>query len=285
MGKLLPAGSQIQMIVQECFSGSRGSHDDKGNVISYEYSKKIKKNIARSLPQESIASPTRPVMRTAISKRIRYGKKTPGPQPDYLFQIVFDYGEHDANQPGVEEIQTWALRPDPFSSFRAGFEIRTYRLCRRVLVFHEFLELGTGPCLVRSTDFGFDLNPVASFLTATTQTGYVRDKQSGIIKRHLSRSWNLAIGHLLVDQQIRFIGPRVSITCGWLNGSGYRWLDLDSEGLSGMLSEEEAPGSTSEIWETHNRPRRMSRRRTFSDDLRMATSRSWTWLVKVNKCL
>ena len=35
-----------------------------------------------------------------------------------------------------------AMRPgrrnDPFSSYRAGFEVRTYRLCQRVLMFHHF---------------------------------------------------------------------------------------------------------------------------------------------------
>jgi hypothetical protein len=33
-------------------------------------------------------------------------------------------------------------------SNRAGFEIRTYRLCQRVLMFHQFAELGDTPCLV-----------------------------------------------------------------------------------------------------------------------------------------
>ena len=34
------------------------------------------------------------------------------------------------------------IRDDCFSSFRAGFEIRTLRRCRRVLMFHHFAELG-----------------------------------------------------------------------------------------------------------------------------------------------
>ena len=38
----------------------------------------------------------------------------------------------------------WAVRPDPFSSHRAGFEVRTYRRCRRVLMFHHFPDLPTG---------------------------------------------------------------------------------------------------------------------------------------------
>ena len=38
-----------------------------------------------------------------------------------------------------------------------GFEVRTYRLCQRVLMFHHFPDenLGTPDCLVRSTDFTY----------------------------------------------------------------------------------------------------------------------------------
>jgi len=42
-----------------------------------------------------------------------------------------------------ERRRLWDIRPDPFSSCRAGFEVRTYRLCRRTLMFHHFAaELG-----------------------------------------------------------------------------------------------------------------------------------------------
>ena len=48
--------------------------------------------------------------------------------------------------------QAWPVRPDPFSSYRSGFEVRTYRRCRRVLMFHHFpTEANVGDdCLVRS---------------------------------------------------------------------------------------------------------------------------------------
>ena len=69
------------------------------------------------------------------------------------FEVVFDYGEHDPAVPTPEESLTWPCRVDPFSAYRAGFEVRTYRTCRRVLMFHRFTEhLGPGPVLVRSTD-------------------------------------------------------------------------------------------------------------------------------------
>jgi hypothetical protein len=34
------------------------------------------------------------------------------------------------------------MRPDAFSTYRAGFEVRTQRLCRRVLMFHRMDEAG-----------------------------------------------------------------------------------------------------------------------------------------------
>ena len=74
-------------------------------------------------------------------KRIAYGnrtpyfvdeadRRTPAPAPagEFLFEVVLDYGEHDPDAarrhrpaPGRE----WAARPDSFSTYRSGFEIRT----------------------------------------------------------------------------------------------------------------------------------------------------------------
>ena len=42
------------------------------------------------------------------------------------------------------------------SVYRSGFEVRSYRRCRRVLMFHRFAELGQEPCLVQSNEFEYD---------------------------------------------------------------------------------------------------------------------------------
>jgi hypothetical protein len=66
-----------------------------------------------------------------------------------------------ANEPPAVD---WAVRRDPFSTYRSGFEIRTYRLCRRILMFHRFPdELGVLRYLVRSTEFGYDEKPSVAF--------------------------------------------------------------------------------------------------------------------------
>jgi hypothetical protein len=44
---------------------------------------------------------------------------------DWCFQLVIDYGEHDLNTPLPTESQKWNCRFDPFSTYRAAFEVRT----------------------------------------------------------------------------------------------------------------------------------------------------------------
>ena len=79
-------------------------------------------------------------------KRIRYSAATPwfadydspGPAPAlpdrWRHQLVFDYGDHDPDTPAPAPDRPWSLRPDPFSTCRPGFELRSYRRCQRVLV-------------------------------------------------------------------------------------------------------------------------------------------------------
>jgi hypothetical protein len=42
-----------------------------------------------------------------------------------MFEVVFDYGEHDTDAPSPMTPGEWRFRDDPFSSYRAGFEVRT----------------------------------------------------------------------------------------------------------------------------------------------------------------
>ena len=44
---------------------------------------------------------------------------------------TFDYGELDAADPTGTQEQPWLYRPDAFSSYRSGFEVRTCRRCDR----------------------------------------------------------------------------------------------------------------------------------------------------------
>lgn len=68
------------------------------------------------------------------------------------FELVLDYGERPCgldDTPGYAEETPWPPRSDPHSSFGFGFELGCLRLCRQLLMFHRFPELGEAPVLVQ----------------------------------------------------------------------------------------------------------------------------------------
>src|SRR5439155_1655445 len=77
-------------------------------------------------------------------KWIKYGNRISvlvnPPEQEWMFEVVFDYGEHDELNPVPMENGDWLVRHDPFSTYCSGFEIRTYRLCQCILMFHHFPE-------------------------------------------------------------------------------------------------------------------------------------------------
>jgi RHS repeat-associated protein len=248
------------------------SHDDKGNAVVYEYVPEDSTGIELSQAHESNRSDK---IRSAnrYLKRIKYGNRTSWllqqpdaslPDParpdlsgiDWLFEVVFDYGEgHYTPLPPDpeggrharvvrERPSAWPVRRDPFSSHRAGFEVRTYRLCRRVLMFHHFPdELGIDDYLVRSTEFTYREDLVASFITEITQSGYVHEGGGTYLRRSLPP---LELGYSRVPSPEELAAQPVhdvdaesveNLPYG-LDGGRYQWVDLDGEGLSGILTEQ-----------------------------------------------
>ena len=213
------------------------SYDDKGNVILYEYKKENHDNIKCSLHEKNRLAHNKSCANKYL-KRIYYGNTVPYERNNWLFEVVFDYGEHDLVIPEVDEVQSWPLRPDAFSSYRAGFEIRTYRLCRRVLMFHHFTELGDAPCLVRSTDFGYEENPVTTYLVSITQSGYIRTDEGTYQKKSLP-PLEFEYTKPEIEDTVCFLDAESleNLPMG-LDGSQYQWVDLDGEGISGILTEQ-----------------------------------------------
>jgi RHS repeat-associated protein len=262
------------------------SHDDKGNAVVYRYVAENGDGVDPAQANE------RNRVRTAnrYLKSIQYGNRTSLlVQPDlsameWLFEVVFDYDEDHyeevALDPSLLEAAQhrlvlasispglpWTVRPDPFSSYRAGFEVRTYRRCRRLLTFHRFAELGSEPTLVRSTDFAYaDLDysqPVtieaelacpgstrfASLLRAVVQSGFVRDDSRPVVQRGVLEFFTYRKKSLpplefeyskaIVQDDVRELdaGSLENLPAG-LDGATYQWIDLDGEGVSGMLTEQ-----------------------------------------------
>lgn len=221
------------------------SYDDKGNVITYDYKAEDSTNVDLLLAQERNRTDlTRSAKR--YIKRIHYGNRTPCPadehfaqSTDMCFEIVFDYGEHDLAAPTPREDTTWPARPDAFSTYRAGFEVRTYRLCRRVLMFHNFPDEPIGlDYLVHSTDFTYHESPVASFIRSITQSGYSRRQDNTCQKKSLP-SLEFTYSQVHIDETIRTINPESVENLPYgVDGKHYQWVDLDGEGLAGILTEQ-----------------------------------------------
>jgi RHS repeat-associated protein len=230
------------------------SYDNKGNAIVYRYKPEDSTGVDSGTAHERNRSDeTRSANR--YIKRIQYTNRTPRNagenlmlRTDWLFEVVFDYGEHDRQRPTPGDSGDWLCRHDPFSSYRAGFELRTYRLCQRVLMFHHFPrqpDVGRD-CLVRSTDFAYRSNrgqpedvrrghPIASFIAAVTQTGYRRDG-GGYLKRSLP-PLEFEYSEATIHDELQEVDPKsVENLPEGVDGTQYQWADLDGEGLQGVLT-------------------------------------------------
>jgi RHS repeat-associated protein len=225
------------------------SFDDRGNAVSYEY----KAEDASGVPHAAHEA-NRAVSANRYLKRVRYGNGAPylpsgadiAELPtDWCFELVLDYGEHDLDTPTPQEVTTWQCRPDPFSSYRAGFEVRTYRMCRRLLMFHRFAELGDRRVLVRSTDLSYETRdapgdpalPLLTLLASVTQTGWVASTGGGYETASLP-PLQFTYSPLAIDEQQHTLEEASAQNfTGAFNEGRERWIDLDGEGLQGVLSE------------------------------------------------
>ena len=226
------------------------TYDDKGNAIRYEYKSEDSAGISLAKVHERNRTPESRSTNRYL-KRIQYGNQTPRKLDEnlaWMFEVVFDYGEHDHTNPQPNDSGVWTVRNDPFSFYRAGFEVRTYRLCQRVLMFHNFPEEESvgKDCLVRSTDFTYcyeenltDVrNPIYSLLLSVKQTGYKRNQSGGYIQKSLP-PLEFTYSEAHIDERVREVDRESleNLPQG-LDGTRYQWVDLDGEGLSGILSEQ-----------------------------------------------
>ena len=265
------------------------SYDDKGNAIVYEYKAENSDSVDLSQVHEKNRSDSSRSGNRYL-KCIKYGNRVSRlaqpdlTQADWMFEVVFDYDEDhyeelplDSSRPEAEQHRfvhasaspgrRWAIRPEPFSTYRAGFEVRTYRRCHRVLMFHRFAELGSEPYLVRSTefeyaDFDYSRPPTveaelahpgstrfASFIRAIAHSGFVRADTQAVLERngvkyvtYLKKSLpplEFEYSKASIQDDIRELdaGSLENLPVG-LDGATYQWVDLDGEGVSGILTEQ-----------------------------------------------
>lgn len=220
------------------------TYDDKGNIIWYQFKRENSDNHPATLSEKNRSNDA---LTNLYLKTVKYSPNTMyspasgvphdpstdsyfGPGTDWHFQVVFDYGEH--NNDTIAEDTPWSVRQDPFSTYRAGFEIRTYRLCRRVLMFHHFeTELGVDPYLVKSTDLTFNENGVATKVSSIKHVCYASGETPAEYP-----PVSFTYSEATIDSNIHQHNIEdMENLPGGVGGNGYRWADLHGEGLSGVL--------------------------------------------------
>lgn len=259
------------------------SRDDKGNGIRYLYKQEDGAaqlrpgqadpfHQAHQLNRGSASDPRRSAQRylhrvlygnvrpllDATGQRPRYLSDLPQPptdtDADWLFEVRFDYGELDEGDPTGQPEKRWFYRPDAFSSYRSGFEVRTCRRCERVLMLHHIPDQPARPDraaqpgykgVVRSTEFTYDdelhptiaTKPVYSFLKEVVQTGW--KQEGGATTRRTLPPVEFEYTEPAVQDAVEEIDPQSleNLPVG-LDGSAYRWTDLHGEGIPGILSEQ-----------------------------------------------
>ncbi len=231
--------------------------DDLGNAVHLQYKPEDATGVDVTQHHErgrgDATSPARTANR--YLKSIRYGNRRSlldgaGQRPvdvdatvldgaGWMFEVVFDYGEHSPTNPRPRDAGAWLCRADPFSTYRPGFEVRTYRLCQRVLMFHHFpdeAQVGQD-CLVRSTDLAYRSSPIASFVDSVTQSGYIRS-DGGYTSESLP-PLKLEYSQAQISSQVRRldVDSLENLPAG-IDDLAYRWVDLDGEGLAGVLTQQ-----------------------------------------------
>src|SRR5262249_51620265 len=99
---------------------------------------------------------------------------------------------------------------------------------------------GTTDYLVRSTDLDYEEGPVASFITSITQAGYTQktDGTGAYTKKTLPKL-EFKYSEVRIYETVHEIDRQSieNLPYGVADGL-YQWVDLDSEGLAGVLTEQ-----------------------------------------------
>lgn len=207
---------------------------DLGDKTLYSY----KADNADNIPDLPSSAGRSNIAQKYLSE-IRYGAYDRAGATQYSVIVVFDYGEYDyapSNPDPFVPVRTWPARPDPFSAYRSGFEIRTNRLCRAVMVFHHLPELGTDPRLMGVTSFSYQTVDGLSLMRAVDYTGYGYD---GAGNAQTLAVPTVSFAYQPFTPEVhRFVALDIedSELPANVGSSALQFVDLYCDGLPGLLS-------------------------------------------------
>lgn len=159
---------------------------------------------------------------------------------DWLFILTFGYGEQGTTLADTPVWQApgsgdWLCRQDRFSGYEYGFEVRTRRLCRQVLMFHRLPDADSNadtPTLVSRLWLNYDESPSLTTLKSLQQAACEPDGTLRTLPP-LAVSWQSFTPPGNADWQRRDDMGKMNLL------QPYQLVDLNGEGLAGILYQDD----------------------------------------------
>ncbi|MDH3445784.1 MAG: FG-GAP-like repeat-containing protein, partial [Deltaproteobacteria bacterium] len=195
------------------------TYDAKGNQIVYEY---------QSEPGNKYI------------RRIKYGNYYPttkSESDEWHFEVLFEYSKPPTveKSPIDKDMSPDRPRPDPFSSYKSGFLIRTSLRCIRISMSHRFEDVAEGnPFEVTATELDYWDSEAASALTlleAVRHVGYREGADKAMPP--LGFKWSAFNLKPAAFQSLE-LEPGQPVP-GFLENGAHQMVDLYGEGLPGVL--------------------------------------------------
>lgn len=225
--------------------------DNLGNAVFYEYKIEDANNINQLLSYEKnrINSFLKNGFSQRYLKSILYGNSIPllpdKPIPNnnkWHYELILDYGEYEhrpytSNHKPINKF--WSARLDPFSSYHAGFEIRTYRLCKRFLIYrHLDNKADSKGSLTGVFECVYNERELGTLLEGIKYTGIRKDLNMGNYSESQLPELKFSYTQHEVGTTVKGLVNETAENIPYgLNDVKTRFVDLFGEGLPGILTE------------------------------------------------
>ncbi|WP_135079062.1 SpvB/TcaC N-terminal domain-containing protein [Terasakiella sp. SH-1] len=245
-------GKTHEAQISDCANPSRifewlieSVEDSNGNKILYSYAQENDQGIEGKSWEKNRAETNKYI------RSIKYGNfLDDNDKEEFAFEVLFNYGQHQLPDQNPEcnpydTTDNWLYRADAFSSYKSTFEVRTRRLCRNILMFHHFKKELGDPCLVKALSFEYEQTKHSklSIIKSVTATGYTRHgKKHGDSYTALSLpKTDFSYSKFAPPKEPRFnqLLEDQSGIPGYLDASGFQPIDLNCEGIAGLLYQTE----------------------------------------------